>query len=115
MPVLDGTAGTDTLRGTADHDQIHGDGLDGPYAAIFPGPAGGPAPLGNLIVAGADDDTVLADTGFTDATQLQVRSVIAGADTRMEIHLPGSGSLGVDAVITLLGQRHLTAQDVIFA
>jgi hypothetical protein len=58
---------------------------------------------------------VLADGAFTDLTHLQVRSVIAGADTRVEIHLPGSGSLGVDAVITLLGQHHLGSGDVLFA
>jgi Ca2+-binding RTX toxin-like protein len=58
---------------------------------------------------------VLADTGFTDATHLQVRSLVVGANTRVEIHLPGGGSLGVDAVITLLGQHHLAAADVLFA
>ncbi|WP_431270500.1 M10 family metallopeptidase C-terminal domain-containing protein [Dankookia sp. P2] len=58
---------------------------------------------------------VLADIEFTDTSHLQVRSTIAGADTRVEIHLPGGASLGVDAVITLLGQHHLTAADVLFA
>lgn len=260
MPLLNGTTGADTILGTAGLDQIragagddliYGDGLDGPHPAIFPDPAGGPAPPGNSINAGAGNDTVwagygtdtvqggagndlilgwgvlaqsslyrdayardadgsdvlrgdagndtirggggndvleggigndvleggtgadtltggagadrfvfgaldararlpvydtrgdvvadfqsgidrldlsafaarlpgvavdvLAETGFTDATHLQVRSVITGADTRVEIHLPGSGSLGVDAVITLLGQHHLTAADVLFA
>jgi hypothetical protein len=37
---------------------------------------------------------VLADAGFTDPTHLQVRSVIAGSNTRVEIHLPGATSLG---------------------
>lgn len=58
---------------------------------------------------------VLADTGFTDPAQLQVRSVLDGANTRVEVHLPGGGSLGVDATITLLGQHHLSAADVLFA
>jgi Ca2+-binding RTX toxin-like protein len=260
MPLLNGTTGADTLLGTAGadgirtgggNDLVYGDGLDGPYPAIFPDPAGGLAPQGNTLHAGAGDDTVfagygadtvqggwgddliqgwgvlaqsslyrdayardadgsdalrgdagndtlrggggrdlldggdgddvleggtgadtlqggagadrfvfgaldararapvydtqgdvvadfqagidqldlsafarrlpgvmtdvLADTAFTDLAQLQVRSVIAGADTRVEIHLPGSGSLGVDAVITLLGHHHLSAADVLFA
>jgi Ca2+-binding RTX toxin-like protein len=260
MPLLTGTTGADTILGTAatdgirgagGDDLIYGDGLDGPHPAIYPDPAGGPAPQGNSINAGAGQDTVwagygadtvhgaigddlilgwgvlaqssayrdayardadggdalygdagrdtvrggggndlldggegddlleggvgadtlqggagadrfafggldararmpvydtrgdvvadfedgvdrldlsafarrlpgvatdvLADAGFTDPTHLQVRSVLAGADTRVEIHLPGSGSLGVDAVITLLGQHHLTAADVLFA
>lgn len=260
MPLLNGTTGADTILGTADADSvragagddlIYGDGLDGPHPAIFPVPAGGPAPQGNSLHAGAGNDTVwagygadtvqggagddliqgwgvlaqssayrdayardsdgsdilrgdggndtlrggggkdvleggtgndlleggtgadtllggmgadrfvfggldararlpvydtqgdvvadfeagidrldlsafarrlpgvatdvLADTDFTDASHLQVRSIITGADTRVEIHLPGSGSLGVDAVITLIGQHHLTAADVIFA
>lgn len=58
---------------------------------------------------------VLADSPFTDPTHLQVRSILDGENTRVEIHLPGTASLGVDAVITLLGQHHLTAADVIFA
>ena len=260
MPLLYGTTGADTILGTAaadgiragaGNDLIYGDGLDGPHPAIFPDPAGGPAPQGNTINAGTGDDTVLAgygadtvqggsgddliqgwgalaqsslyrdayardadggdslrgdagndtlrggggtdrldggdggdllgggtgadtlqggagadrfvfggldararmpvydtqgdvvadfqdgldqldlsafarrlpgvatdvlaDVAFTDPTHLQVRSVIDGADTRVEIHLPGGGSLGVDAVITLLGQHHLGAADVLFA
>jgi Ca2+-binding RTX toxin-like protein len=260
MPLLTGTTGADTILGTAaadgiragaGNDLIYGDGLDGPHPAIFPDPAGGAAPQGNTITAGAGNDTafagygadtvqggagddliqgwgvlaqaslyrdayardadggdrlrgnagndtlrggggndvlaggddddvldggtgadtlhggagadrfvfgaldararvpvydtqgdvvadfqggidrldlsafahrlpgvatdVLADTGFTDLTHLQVRSVIAGADTRIEIHLPGSGSLGVDAAIILAGQHHLAAADVLFA
>ena len=260
MPLLYGTTNADTILGTAEadgiragggNDLIHGDGLDGPHPAIFPDPAGGPAPQGNSIYAGAGDDTVLAGYGadtvqggvgddliqgwgvlaqsslyrdayardadggdalqgdagddtllggggddllqggdgadlldggtgadtlqggagadrfvfgaldararlpvydtrgdvvadfqdgidhldfsafarrlpgvatdvladgdVTDASHLQVRSVIAGADTRVEIHLPGGGSLGVDAVITLAGQHHLSAADVLFA
>ncbi|MCB4824425.1 calcium-binding protein [Roseicella aerolata] len=58
---------------------------------------------------------VLAETGFTDPARLQVRSVFDGSNTQVEIHLPGSASLGVDARITLLGEHHLTARDVIFA
>jgi Ca2+-binding RTX toxin-like protein len=58
---------------------------------------------------------VLADTSFTDPTHLQVRSVIVGGNTRVEIHLPTTNSLGVDATITLLGLHHMTAADAIFA
>ncbi|MDO9707074.1 M10 family metallopeptidase C-terminal domain-containing protein [Paracraurococcus lichenis] len=55
---------------------------------------------------------VLADTAFTDPTHLQVRSIVQGANTHVEIHLPGYAT---DQVITLLGQHHLSAADVIFA
>lgn len=58
---------------------------------------------------------VLADTGFTDPAHLQVRSVVSGANTLVEIHLPGTASLGVDATILLLGEHHLAAGDVLFA
>ena len=58
---------------------------------------------------------MLADGAFTDPTHLQVRSVILGANTKVEIHLPGPMSIGVDVAITLIGQHHLTEADVIFA
>lgn len=58
---------------------------------------------------------VLGEAGFTDPARLQVRSIFEGANTVVEIHLPGTASLGVDARITLLGQHVLTAADVLFA
>jgi Ca2+-binding RTX toxin-like protein len=57
---------------------------------------------------------VLADGNFTDLTHLQVRSTIVDGNTKVEIHLP-STSFGVDKSITLLGQHHLTAAEVIWA
>ncbi|MBK1661658.1 calcium-binding protein [Paracraurococcus ruber] len=58
---------------------------------------------------------VLGDAEFSDASHLQVRTAFDGTNTQVQIHLPGGGSLGVDASVTLLGEHHLAAADVIFA
>lgn len=124
--VLVGGVGADTLRGGEGHDVFVFGGLDararlpvydtqGDVVADF---TAGEDRLDLSQFAhrapGAATD-VLADTDFTDPAHLQVRSVIDGANTLVEIHIPGSASLGVDARITLLGQHHLTAADVLFA
>jgi Ca2+-binding RTX toxin-like protein len=124
--VLEGGTGADTLQGGAGADRFVFGALDARARAPVYDTQGD-------VVADFQDGVdhidlsafahrlpgvatdVLADTGFTDLTHMQVRSVVAGANTRVEIHLPGGGSLGVDAVITLLGQHHLTAADVLFA
>ncbi|MDN3565296.1 hypothetical protein QWZ14_13070 [Paeniroseomonas aquatica] len=67
-----GTAGNDVLLGDiadsiiiagAGNDLIYGDGLNGPYAPIFPEPGPGPVIYGNTIDAGTGNDTVHAGYG----------------------------------------------------
>ena len=120
--VLDGGTGADTLHGGAGADSFVFGALDararlpiydtpGDVVADFQGGIDhlDLSQFAHRLPGVATD--VLADIAFTDPTHLQVRSVIMGADTRVDIHLPGGGSLGVDASITLLGLHHLTAAD----
>lgn len=72
MAFLRGTIGDDILHGTTEADLIRsgdgadlilGDGPDGWHPSIPFEPTTGPAPAGNLIHAGAGDDTVQAGYG----------------------------------------------------
>lgn len=60
--LLGGDAG-DIIAGRAGNDLILGDGLDGPRPPVFPEPWPGPVIAGNVIRAGAGDDTVQAGYG----------------------------------------------------
>ena len=119
---INGTDGADTLlgdaasniiRGNDGDDLIYGDGLAGPFPALFPGPGTGTPIAANTLIGGAGNDTIysgygadLADGGCGDdlivgygvlADDNPIRSAQArdsdGADTL-------SGGLGND---TLLG------------
>lgn len=58
-----GTDLADRISGAGGDDLIYGDGLNGPRPPVFPEPGPGPVIAGNLINAGAGNDTVHAGYG----------------------------------------------------
>lgn len=65
--TLLGDAASDIIRGNDGDDLIYGDGLSGPFPAIYPAPGSGTPIAANTLIGGAGDDTVYSGYGADQA------------------------------------------------